>query len=292
MVHQDRPNRTGDYVVLDGDVVPTAEAKISVLDRGLLRGEGVFETVRTYAGVPFAVSRHLERMHLSAAAAGIRLPPDADLVAAIDDACRANGFAETRVHLTVTSGPGGPAPDPMGDVEPTTIALAGELRDPDGTAEVTAVTLPWVRHEGAALTGVKPTSYLDHLIGHKWAHGHGADEGLWRNGAGDVTEATGSNLFVVRGGVVATPPVSAGLLPGVTRDLVLERCRARGVAVEERTLTVADVVGADECFLTSTTKEAVAVVRVDGERIGDASHPIVDAIVADWREWAPAHPEG
>lgn len=291
MVHHDRPNRIGKHVVLDGDVVPTSEAKISVLDRGLLRGEGVFETVRTYAGVPFAVSRHIARMHQSAAAAGIRLPPDVDLVGAIEAVCHVNGFAETRVHLTVTGGAGGPAPDPIGDVEPTTIALAGELRDPDGTVEVTAVTLPWVRHEGAALTGVKPTSYLDHLIGHKWAQGNGADEGLWRNGVGDVTEATGSNLFVVRGGVVTTPPVSAGLLPGVTRDLVLERCHARGVPAEERTLTVADVTGADECFLTSTTKEAVAVVSVDGGRVGDGAHPAVDAIVADWRRWAPSHPD-
>lgn len=291
MVHKDRPNRTGEYVVLDGEIVPTSEARISVLDRGLLRGEGVFETVRTYSGTPFAVSRHLARMHLSAAAAGIRLPPDADLVAAIEDACRANGFAETRVHLTVTGGPGGPAPDPMGDVDPTTIALAGELRDTTGTGEVTAVTLPWVRHEGAALTGVKPTSYLDHLIGHKWAQARDADEGLWRNGAGDVTEATGSNLFVVRDGVVMTPPVSAGLLPGVTRDLVLERCRARSVPVLEGPLTVDDVRGASECFLTSTTKEAVAVVSVDGVMIGDAGHPVVDAVLADWRRWAPRHPD-
>lgn len=291
MAHPDRPARTGAYVVLDGEVLPTTDAKISVLDRGLLRGEGVFETIRTYAGVPFAVSRHIARMHQSAAAAGIRLPPDTALVGAIDAACAANGFTETRVHLTVTGGPGGPAPDPMGDVEPTTIALAGELRDPDGVAEVTAVTLPWVRHEGAALTGVKPTSYLDHLIGHKWAHDHGADEGLWRNSAGDVTEATGSNLFVVRAGVVSTPPVAAGLLPGVTRDLVLERCLARGVPADERTLAVADLVGADECFLTSTTKEAVAAVSVDGYRIGDGTHPVVDSIVADWRNWAPAHPD-
>lgn len=292
MAHPDRPNRTGEYVVLDGDVLPTTAARISVLDRGLLRGEGVFETIRTYAGVPFAVSRHLARMHQSAAAAGIRLPPDPALVDAIIAACAANGFAETRVHLTVTGGPGGPAPDPTGDVEPTTIAIAGEIRDPEGVAEVTAVTLPWVRHEGAALTGVKPTSYLDHLIGHKWALSHGADEGLWRNSAGDVTEATGSNLFVVRAGVVSTPPVAAGLLPGVTRDLVLERCLARGVPAEESTLAVADLVGADECFLTSTTKEAVAVTAVDGHRIGAGAHPVVDAIVADWRRWAPAHPEG
>lgn len=277
--------------MLDGEVVPTTEARISVLDRGLLRGEGVFETIRTYGGVPFAMGRHVRRMHKSAAAAGIRLPPDADLVAAVEAACAANAFPETRVHLTVTGGPGGPAPDPMGDVAPTTIALAGEIRDPVDVAELTAVTLPWVRHEGAALTGVKPTSYLDHLIGHKWAHGKGADEGLWRNSAGAVTEATGSNLFVVSGGCVVTPPVSAGLLPGVTRDLVLERCRARGVPAEERNLSVEDVLAADECFLTSTTKEAAAVVSVDGHRVGAGPHPVVDAIVADWRAWAPAHPE-
>lgn len=289
MIHEDRPSRTGEYVVLDGVVVPTAEARISVLDRGLLRGEGVFETIRTYGGAPFALGRHVERMHKSAAAAGIRLPADAALVAAVEAACAANGFSETRVHLTVTGGPGGPAPDAMGDVEPTAIAIAGEIHDPATVAELTAVTLPWVRHEGAALTGVKPTSYLDHLIGHKWAHGQGADEGLWRNSAGDVTEATGSNLFVVIGTGVVTPPVSAGLLPGVTRDLVLERCRARGVAAEERGLSVDDVLAADECFLTSTTKEAAAVVRVDGRPVGDGAHPVVDAIVADWRTWAPAH---
>jgi len=291
MPKEDRPNRIGDHVVLDGDVLPVGEARISVLDRGLLRGEGVFETVRTYGGVPFAVGRHLARMHKSAAAAGIRLPDDEVLRASILLVCEANGFAETRVHLTVTGGPGGPAPDPMGDVSPTTIALAGEVVDPDGVGEVTAVTLPWDRHQGAALTGVKPTSYLDHLIGHKWAHQQGADEGLWRNGDGDVTEATGSNLFAVVDGAVVTPPVEAGLLPGVTRDLVLERCRARGVPAREHTLHLEDVYGAQELFLTSTTKEAVAVTSVDGRDVGDGSHPVTDAVVADWRSWAPRHTE-
>ncbi len=287
----DTDSPLGRFVWLNGSIVPTAEAKVSVLDRGLLRGEGVFETMRTYGGALFAAGRHLARMQMSADAAGVRLPPPEVLREAVSAAVAANGFPESRVQLTVTSGPGGPTPDPIGHPEPTLVVIVLPLGSQTARPVVTAVTLPWIRHESAALTGVKPTSYLDHLVGHKWAHQQGADEGLWRNSAGEVTEATGSNLFVVRGGVVLTPPLSAGLLPGVTRDLVLERCRARKVPAEETTLAVPDVAAADECFLTSTTKEAVAVASLDGHPVGTGHRPVLDALVADWHEWAPRHLE-
>ena len=198
----DTDSPLGRFVWLNGSIVPTAEAKVSVLDRGLLRGEGVFETMRTYGGALFAAGRHLARMQMSADAAGVRLPPPEVLREAVSAAVAANGFPESRVQLTVTSGPGGPTPDPIGHPEPTLVVIVLPLGSQTARPVVTAVTLPWIRHESAALTGVKPTSYLDHLVGHKWAHQQGADEGLWRNSAGEVTEATGSNLFVVRGGVV------------------------------------------------------------------------------------------
>jgi branched-chain amino acid aminotransferase len=285
------PGGMGPWTWLGTGLVPTAEARVSVLDRGLLRGEGVFETLRTYAGRPFAVTRHLARMSASAAAAGVRLPEQARMRTAIEAVADANRFPAARLQVTVTGGPGGPAPDPIGDPEPTLIVLAGPLPATEAVS-VTAGVLPWVRHEGAALTGVKPTSYLDHLVGHKWARANGYDEGLWRNGAGQITEATGSNIFVVdAAGTVVTPPVSAGLLPGVTRDLILARCAARRVPTAERALEVADLYGAAECFLTSTTKEAVAVVAVDDKPIGNGTYPVLDAILADWRRWVLDNPD-
>jgi len=287
----------GQQIYLHDRLVPIRDAKISVLDRGLLRGEGVFETLRTYNRIPFAITRHLDRMEMSAKASGIPLPPRAHISEGIRVICETAEFPETRVHVTVTAGPGGPAPDPIGNPAPTFIVIAGSLSPalPEATGRtgekrgLRAVTLPWVRHENAALTGVKPTSYLDHLIGHKWAQQQEADEGIWTNSTKDVTEATGSNLFIVHNGTIFTPPIEAGLLPGVTRNLILERCIARGIPTLERRLRLSDVFEATECFLTSSTKEATPVMELNRQKIGDGTHPVTDAILEDWRSWAPAH---
>lgn len=281
----------GRWVFLDDRVVAVEDASVSVLDRGLLRGEGVFEGLRTYRGVPFAVSRHLARMHHSADNCDVRLPSDDLLRRAVHDVIDANGFSETRVQLTVTSGPGGPGIESWGDPAPTLLAIASELRPPVGDGTVTAVTLPWIRHESAALTGLKPTSYLDHVVGKKWAMRNGADEGIWTNSSGHVTEATGSNLFVVRDGTVLTPPLDAGLLAGVTRDLLMQRCVAGGVPLDEVMLTRDDVLGADEVFLTASSREAVAVRSVDGQPIGTGATPVLDRLLADFRAWVLTHPD-
>ncbi len=279
------------FAVVDGAVVPTEKATVSVLDRGLLRGEGVFETLRSYESVPFALSRHIARMRMSADATGIRLPDDQTLRDAVTAANNANELTNARFQLTVTGGSGGPAPDPIGRPEPTTIVIMSKIPPQPAVSSVSAVTLPWVRHEGAALTGVKPTSYLDHLVGYRWAHDNGADEGLWRNSANEFTEATGSNLFAVIGGVVVTPPPESGLLPGITRNLMIERCASRGITVEERPLTDDDIHTADECFLTSTTKEAVSIASIDGFTIGGGSRDFVDALLDDWEQWVVSNPD-
>lgn len=283
----------GPYAFVGTELVPTEQATVSVLDRGLLRGEGVFEALRTYGGVPFAVSRHLRRMVSSASATLLDLPDQAVLRRSISEITQANDFLsdgfETRVQLTVTAGPGGPGPDPYGNPEPTLIALATRLPLVTDDSPIAAVTLPWMRHESAVLTGVKPTSYLDHLVGKKWARRQGADEGLWTNSRGHITEATGANLFVVLSGVLVTPPLEAGLLAGVTRDLILDRCRVRGVPTEITPLMREDLLSADECFITSTPKEAVAVASLDGEPIGSGDRPILHGIVEDFRSWAPSN---
>jgi branched-chain amino acid aminotransferase len=281
----------GRWVFLDDRIVAVEDASVSVLDRGLLRGEGVFEGLRTYRGVPFAVTRHLARMHHSAANCDVRLPPESRLRRAVSDVIDANGFSETRVQLTATSGPGGPGIESWGDPAPTLVAIASELQLPTGDRTVTAVTLPWVRHESSALTGLKPTSYLDHVVGKKWAMRHGADEGIWTNSSGLVTEATGSNLFIVRDGTVRTPPLDAGLLAGVTRDLLMLRCAAIGIPLVETMLTRDDVLGADEVFLTASSREAVAVRTVDGEQVGTGATPVLDRLLADFRAWVLEHPD-
>ncbi|MCC7077697.1 MAG: aminotransferase class IV [Acidimicrobiia bacterium] len=285
----------GRYAFLGTAVVPIEEASVSVLDRGLLRGEGVFEALRTYAGVPFAVRRHLDRMEESARTTLLALPERMILRRAVEETAAANDFLaggfETRIQLTVTAGPGGPGPDPFGDPDPTVIAIATRLPTVVDDTPLTALTLPWMRHESAVLTGVKPTSYLDHLVGKKWARQNGADEGVWTNSRGQITEATGANLFVVREGAVVTPPLEAGLLAGVTRDLVLDRCRERGVPVLVTPLTREDVLSADECFITSTPREAVAISTLDGTPIGTGERPVFSGVVADFRRWAPAHPD-
>lgn len=284
-----RPRPWGDYAFVGDRLVPIAQASVSVLDRGLLRGEGVFEALRTYRGKPFAVRRHLDRMEASAKTTLVRLPDRSLLCRAVTEVVEANGFLESRIQLTVTSGPGGPGPDPVGDPEPTTIAIATPLSAVSVDDPIRVITLPWMRHEGAVLTGVKPISYLDHMVGRRWARLQGVDDGIWTNSLGQVTEATGANLFIVTDGVVVTPPLEEGLLAGVTRDLLLLRCGERGVPVEIRPLTVDDVLTADECFVTSSPREAIAVCELDGKSIGKGERPVLTGIIEDFRAWAPEH---
>jgi len=257
------------YVHLDGRLIPAARARISALDRGLLYGDGLFETVRIYRGVPFALDDHLARLDNSSHLLGIDLPR-IDWRARVAALLQRNGLARSdgRVRITVTRGVGKLGLLPPADAVPTVLITAEELGIPVRKLQrsgVKAVLLPFGR-EGF-LAEHKTLDYLPGVLGRSLAARHHAYEGLYVTGTGRVTEGTTSNLFVVRGGRLATPPIR-GILPGVTRAHVIELAEAAGIPVAHQTLTIRSLAGIEEAFLTSSSVEVLPLVAIDDRPVG------------------------
>jgi branched-chain amino acid aminotransferase len=264
-------------VWVDGRLVEEREARVSPFDHGLLVGDGVFETMRVYDGVPFAWRRHCDRLVRSAAGLRLATPDRAELRDAADAVLAANGLREGRVRITVTGGPS-PLGSERGTGPPTVVVAASPLRPWAPTVEV--VVVPWPRNERGAVAGLKTTSYAENVRALAFAHDHGASEAVFPNTRDELCEATGSNVFVVDGGVVRTPPESAGCLLGVTRALVLELCAELGVRADESPLPIGALAAADEAFLTSTVREVQPVAAVDGRALPAAPGPVTELLVA------------
>ena len=258
-------------VWLDGHLLDPDDARVPVSDHGITVGDGVFETLRTapepggHRWVPFAVTRHLRRLRRSLDGLGLVLDRSDDELrqAMYDVAAHIEGPG--RVRLTVTGGPG-----PLGSArsgEPLTVFVAGS--GIDGWPETgEAVTVPWVRNERSAVAGLKTTSYAENVVALARAREAGASEALFANTSGQLCEGTGSNVFVVLGGRLSTPPRSSGCLAGVTRELVCEL-----VDVVEDDLPMSVLAEADEVFLTSSTRDVQGQHRVD-DHVLDAPGPI------------------
>jgi branched-chain amino acid aminotransferase len=258
-------------VWINGSIRGADEARVSPFDHGLLVGDGVFETLRVYRGVPFAWRRHCERLADSAAGLGLDPPDSSTLRAAADAVLAANGITEGRLRITVTGGPS-PLGSERGTGSPTVIVAASESRPWPPSEGV--VTVPWPRNERGATAGLKTISYAENVRALAYAHERDASEAIFLNTRGDLCEATGSNVFVVRDGAALTPPGTAGCLLGVTRALVLDLCGDVGVPAKEATLGPSDLSGADEAFLTSSTREIQPISTVDGRALPAAPGPI------------------
>ncbi|MEJ7585496.1 MAG: aminotransferase class IV [Acidimicrobiales bacterium] len=241
---------------------------MSALDHGLTVGDGVFETLKVVDGTPFAMTRHLARLRRSAEVLDLRVPmDDAELRAAgaeLIDASRARRAEAGRLRITVTGGRG-PLGSGRDHVEPTILLATSEARPWPATASV--LTVPWVRNERSAVAGAKTTSYADNVVALAAAHAAGADEAIFANTVGALCEGTGTNVFVVSGSRVRTPALSSGCLAGVTRELLLEVIECE----ETDELTLDQLRGADEAFLTSSTRDVQAIATVDGVAIGPAA---------------------
>jgi branched-chain amino acid aminotransferase len=268
---------SGSALWLDGRLVPGDEAGVSPFDHGLLVGDGVFETLRVYDGVPFAWSRHHQRLVRSAGGLGLSAPGSQELRAAVDDVIVANGVTEGRVRLTITGG-ASPLGSEQGDGPPTVIVMSAPATPWPATVDV--VVVPWSRNERGAVVGLKTTSYAENVRALAYARERDAGEAIFLNTRGEVCEATGSNVFVIRDGVVRTPPADAGCLLGVTRALVLELCAEHGMPVEESALGRSALDDADEAFLTSSTREVQSIGRVDGRALPAAPGPTGDKLGA------------
>jgi branched-chain amino acid aminotransferase len=273
---------------LDGQLVPAGEARVSPFDHGLLVGDGVFETLRVYDGVPFAWTRHHQRLERSADGLGLTAPSSQELRTAVDAVLAANGLTDGRVRLTVTGGPS-PLGSERGDGPPTVIVVAAPAMPWPPTVDV--VVVPWSRNENGAVAGLKTTSYAENVRALAYARERDAGEAVFLNTRGELCEATGSNIFVVRDGIVHTPPADAGCLLGVTRALVLELCGDHGLRAEEAVLSPEVLHDADEAFLTSSTREVQPIGRVDGRALPAAPGPTSETLAALLTELIARNPD-
>jgi branched-subunit amino acid aminotransferase/4-amino-4-deoxychorismate lyase len=254
---------------VNGVMVRGTEAAISLWDRGSRNGEGLFETLRVYDGVPFAFDRHLERLILSAATLGFPVPaaPDA-LRSAIEKVCAAQGLRDAVARITITRGIPGGTPTRAGawvDAE----SIVGRLWPGTEAGAVRAVCSR-VPFEPGSLGAHKTTSRLAYSLAAEEARIAGADEALLISAAGELLEGSVSNVFVVKGGETLTPPLARGILPGITRTMALEACGAHGVPAREATLSRDDLRAADEVFVTNAVQGIVRVGTLDGVAMGDA----------------------
>ncbi len=260
-------------VYVGGKLRPKSEAVVSVYDHGLLYGDGVFEGIRVYNGKVFRLKEHVRRLYESARAIWLEIPMSPqEMSDAIESTVRANDKKDGYIRAVVTRGAGSLGLDPRKTSDPQVIIIVDditmypqELYD-NGLEIVTASTIR--NHPNALNPRIKSLNYLNNIMAKVEGIRAGCLEALMLNHKGEVAECTGDNVFVVKRGVLRTPPCDAGILEGVTRNAVMELARAADVSVEEATLTRHDVYTADECFLTGTAAEVIAVVKCDGRVIG------------------------
>lgn len=273
---------------LDGRRIPAAEALVSIFDHGLLYGYGLFETLRVYGGVPFRLEAHLARLEAGAALLEIPLawPPNA-LADAVADVIAANGLREAAVRITVTRGPGAAGPDPH-PRQPATRFVFARQWSPPPTAlyerGVRAIVASVRQNEASPLSRIKSLNYGINLLARAEARAAGAAEALLLNRSGTLASGATSNLFAIVGGQLVTPPPADGCLPGITRGVVLDLALAAGLAVAECSLALADLLAADEAFLTNSLREIVPLVRVGTSAIGAGTPgPITRQLLAAYR---------
>jgi len=285
-------------VNVNGRMVDREHAVISVFDHGFLYGEGVYETLRTYNGEPFLFDRHMRRLRASASMLSLDVPlTDQEIDRRFRDTMRAaelgSGGREAYLRILVTRGVGELTYDPAACAEPSIVIIVKEHVAPPAEAFEQGITVALVgivrNHPGSVNPIIKSNNLLNNALAAQEAVKRGAFEGVMRNYRGELAECTTSNIFIVKDGAALTPPLDAGLLAGLTREFVFEVGQQCGVTVREQVLRDADLFGADEAFLTSTTRELVPIVRVDDRTIGSGRPgPVTAKLLQAFREHAKA----
>ena len=277
-------------IYIDGKFYSERDAKISVFDHGLLYGDGIFEGIRAYHGRVFKLAEHLERLFASARAILLDIPLSREqLTRAVVETCRRNNIKDGYIRLVVTRGVGTLGLNPNKCKKPSVIVIAGsiQLYPPElyrkGMELITAST---TRNLHSALNpAIKSLNYLNNILAKIEANNGGCEEAIMLNAEGFVAEATGDNVFIVKGDRLLTPPLSAGALYGITRATVIDLARERGLEVAEPNLTRYDLYNADECFLTGTGAEVIAVVKIDGRVIGGGKPgPVTQGLIREYHE--------
>ncbi|HET9372673.1 MAG TPA: aminotransferase class IV [Vicinamibacterales bacterium] len=277
-------------VYVNGRISDAATATVPVFDHGFLYGEGVYETLRTYQLVPFLFDRHMDRLRHSAAM--MALDPaqsDADFRAAVVATMAAHpGLQEAYIRILLTRGVGELTYHPSACPTPTVVVIVKPFPgQPERTfTQGIRIALVGVRrnHPLALNPMMKSNNLLNNALAMQEAIRRGAEEALMQNQAGQIAECAQSNVFIVRDGAIVTPPLEAGLLPGITRAFVMEMADEIGIRVAEATILPADLETADEAFITGTTREVTPVIAVDDRTIGaGAPGPITTRLLTEFR---------
>jgi branched-chain amino acid aminotransferase len=287
-------------VNVNGELADGARAAISVFDHGFLYGEGVYETIRTYNGEPFLFDRHMQRLRASAAMILLDVPlSDADYWKRSVDTMTAAGMgkrndgtvAEAYIRILHTRGIGDLSYDPAVTPTPSVVIIVKPLPVPAEEQFRNGVKVCMVdiirNHPRSVSPLIKSNNLLNNALCMQEALRKGGVEGVFRNYKGELSECSQSNLFIVAGGIVRTPPLEAGLLAGITRGFVFEVGTALGIPVEEAVLKDDDLFTADEAFFTSTTKELMPIVHVDERTIGSGRPgAVTQRLLAEYRRRA------
>lgn len=261
-------------VYINGEYYPRSQAKISVFDHGLLYGDGVFEGIRVYKGVVFKLKEHIDRLYNSAKVIMLNIPrTKKEMMHAVLETLRKNNMRDAYVRLIVTRGVGDLGLDPRKCSKPTVIIIADTIAIYSKEAKKNGikVLIVWVRRNpvDTASNEVKSLNYLNSVLGKIEANIAGLDEAICLDKNGYVSEGVGENLFIVKNGVLITPPSSAGLLLGVTRDVIMKLAGKLGYTVIEKNITPTDLFTADEAFFTGTAVEITPIVEINRRVIGD-----------------------
>jgi branched-chain amino acid aminotransferase len=273
---------------LNGQLLPTNQACIPVNDHGLLYGDGVFEGIRFYRRRAFRLQRHLQRLALSARAIALEIPYSTEeLEAVIERLIEAFADDDGYIRLTVTRGAGPLGLNPKICSQPNVIAIADQLTmiaigQQQAGARLIVSSVRRLPADGLD-PRIKSLNYLNHILAKIEANHAGADEAILLNGQGRVAEGTADNVFIVRNGRLLTPPCSEGALEGITRDLVLELAQAEGIETSEQPLGVYDLYAADECFLTGTGAELIAVASIDCRALPSCPGPVFQRLQQAFR---------
>ena len=259
-------------VYINGKLYPKEEAKVSVFDHGLLYGDGVFEGIRCYNGNIFKLEEHIDRLYDSAEAISLQIQLGRDqLKDAIVSTLKANNLKDSYIRLIVTRGVGKLGLDPFNCETPQIVIITDTIQlYPKELYEkgLDAIIVQTIRNHSKALNPkIKSMNYLNNILAKIECLRAGAAEGIMLNTDGYVAECTGDNIFIVKDNEIFTPPVSAGILIGITRNVVIELAKEANITVKEEQLTEDDLYNADECFLTGTAAEIIPVANIDGRKI-------------------------
>ena len=259
-------------IFLNGSFVTPTRARISVFDRGFLYGDGLFETMRAYWGKVFRLQDHLDRLFRSAKGIELSIPyTQGELKNIIKRVLKINGLSQAYIRLTVSRGISEPGLISQPKSPATVVVVAREFK-PLSSSQYRkgwrAIVVKNRQNQASPLSRLKSLNFLNNILARKEAEEKRVDEGILLNTLGEVSEASTSNIFLVKRGIVVTPPEESGLLPGITRGVVLELTKNLGLKTCYRKVSLDDLMGAEEAFLTNSLIEVMPLVGIEGQRIG------------------------